>query len=305
MKAQVIISSMKQYLLAIALTLVVFVGKSQDDLDDLLGGLEEKKVEYVTGAFKSTRLINLHTIEKVGKNTLDFRISHRFGSLDGGAYQLFGLDQATIRIALEYGLTDWLMVGLGRSTYEKTIDGFLKANIIRQSKGKRVMPFSMSYFASTAVNTLKWQVPDRANYFSSRLAYVHQLLIASKINKTVSVQLSPTVIHKNLVSTIDDENTSYAVGALSRIKLSSRTTFNVEYIYRVPPKVKSASYSNYYNSLSVGFDIETGGHVFSLHLSNSLPMIEKGFITETNKSWLERGVHIGFNISREFVLKKH
>lgn len=277
---------------------------AQNDLDNLLDGLEEEKVEYVTGAFKSTRLVNSHTIEMMGKRTLDFRISHRFGSLDGGAYELWGLDQASMRLAFEYGILDWLMVGVGRSTYQKTYDGFVKVAILKQSKGKRKMPVSVSYLGTTAINSMKWDNPDRQNYFSSRMAYVHQLMIAKKINSTFSVQLSPTLIHKNLVETNEDKNTTFAVAGLSRIKLSNRTTFNVEYIYRIPPPVLTDSYSNFYNSLSVGFDIETGGHVFSLHITNSSPMIEKGFITETSKSWWKGGIHFGFNISREFAFRK-
>jgi hypothetical protein len=278
--------------------------QEDDDLDALLDALEEPKTEYVTGAFKSTRVINLHSIETTGPKTLDFRISHRFGSLDGGAYQLFGLDQATIRIGLEYGVNDRIMIGIGRSTYEKTYDGFIKAKLIKQSKGARNMPFSMVYLGGMTINGLKWQHPDRVNYFTSRLAYVHQIIIGSKINKNLSLQFSPTAIHKNLVETAADKNTTYALGFSGRMKITNRTTINSEYIYRIPPSQKTASFTNYNNSFSIGVDIETGGHVFALHVSNSLPMIEKGFITETNKSWLNRGVHFGFNISREFTFRK-
>lgn len=275
-----------------------------DDLDALLGSLEQETTEYVTGTFKSTRVINLHSIEKVAAQSLDFRIAHRFGSLDGGAYEFFGLDQATIRLSLEYGVTNWLMVGVGRSTYEKTIDGFLKLNVLRQSTGKRNMPIGVSYFSSVTSNGLKWTNTDRTNYFRSRLAYVHQIIIARKMSNAISLQLSPTIVHKNLVATVDDQNVTGAVGLSGRIKLSKRVTWNAEYIYRVPPSIETAAYTDFYNSFSIGFDIETGGHVFALHVSNSLPMIEKGFITETNKSWENNGIHFGFNISREFTFRK-
>lgn len=277
--------------------------QAQDDLDAMLDGMEEEKVEYVTAAFKGTRMINLQTTELVGKNTLDFRIHHRFGAINGGAYEFFGLDQATIRIGLDYGVNDWLTIGIGRSTYEKTIDGFAKAMLLKQSTGKKVMPINVAYLAAMSANGLKWQNTDRNNHFASRLAYVHQLLISRKFNSSFSAQLSPTLVHKNLVKLEDDQNTSFAIGACARMKLSNRVTFNAEYIFRVPPSIETAQYTDYYNSLSIGFDIETGGHIFSLHVSNSLPMMEKGFITETNESWLDRGIHFGFNISREFVLR--
>ena len=277
---------------------------AQNNLDTLLDEVMEEDVEYITGTFKSTRVINLHSIEKVGPQMLDFRISHRFGSLDGGAYELFGLDQATMRLGLEYGINHWLMIGLGRSTYEKTFDGFIKALIIRQSKGKFIMPVSIAYLAANTVSGLKWIDPERENYFSSRMAFVHQLIIGSKINNVLSLQISPTLVHNNLVKTVKDQNTNYALGFSGRVKLTNRTTFNGEYIIRIPPHIQTKTYTDFYNSLSAGVDIETGGHVFSLHVSNSLPMIEKGFIMETNKSWMKRGIHFGFNISREFALKK-
>ncbi|MBL4755919.1 MAG: hypothetical protein JKY52_20295 [Flavobacteriales bacterium] len=294
-----------RFFLFILLFSVGMHGMAQDDdLDALLDEVQEKTIDYVTGTFKSTRVINLQSVERVAGKTLDFRISHRFGSLDGGAYELFGLDQATIRFGLEYGLTDRIMIGLGRSTYEKTIDGFVKASILKQSTGKINMPVSVVYFGSTTVNGLKWQNQDRDNYFSSRLAYVHQLIIARKINSALSLQFSRTIVHKNLVATAADKNTRGALGFAGRVKLTNRTTLNAEYIYRLPQREKTESFENFYNSLSVGVDIETGGHVFAFHLSNSLPMIEKGFIFETNKSWLKNGIHLGFNISREFTFRK-
>ena len=172
-------------LVAFSFLILSYVGASgQDDLDALLDGIEEVKIEYVTGAFKSTRVINLQSIELVSPVTLDFRISHRFGALDGGGYELFGLDQATMRMSLEYGLNKSIMFGIGRSTYEKTIDGFVKVRLLRQSsfQGKTILPFTAVYFTSVTINGLHWQDPERANYFTSRLAYTHQLIIGSKIN---------------------------------------------------------------------------------------------------------------------------
>ena len=273
----------------------------QDELDDLLDEVEGKTTDYVIGAFKSTRVINLHTIELVGPKTLEFRISHRFGPLNGEVYNFFGLDWSTMRLSLEYGISKWLMLGLGRSTYKKTVEGFIKVKIIRQSRGERVMPFSLIYFSSAAING------SRANYYlipGSRFAYVHQLIAGRKMNSNLSLQLSPTIVHKNIVLTKDDKNTSYAIGASGRYKITSRMAITTEYIYRLQPKVKTTTYISNYDSFSIGMDIETGGHVFAFHLTNSLSMIEKGFITETNDSWSKGGIYIGFNISREFAPKK-
>lgn len=289
---------------------------AQDDLDQLLDEIEsnEKKKEYITGAFKSTRVINLPSLEKKAPGALEFRIAHRFGALNDGAYQIFGLDQATMRLSLEYGINRFLMAGFGRSTYEKTFDFYAKATILQQQTGVKNIPVSFLYYFNTAINGLKWQDPSRENYFSSRLSYVHQLIIGSKISESFSFQLSPTLIHKNLLPTTQDQNgegffglnNSYAIGAAGRVKITKRTAVTAEYIYRIPPDdTQAPSYSLFYNSLSIGCDIETGGHVFQFHVSNSLPMFERGFITETSKSWSDGGIHLGFNITRDFTLKRN
>lgn len=281
---------------------------AQDDLEALLNETSVKKKDFVKYTFKGTRVINLQSVEKVAPGNLQFIIQHRFGALNGGAYQLFGLDQATIRFGLEYGVAKFLSVGAGRSSFNKTYDGYVKASLIRQSKGgKGSMSFSLVYFGSIAVNSTHWDDPAIRNYFTSRMAYVHQLIIGSKVNENFSFEIVPTLVHKNLVTESTDPNDMFAVGVGMRYKLSRRVSFNAEYIYRIPPSNKSTpGYANYYNSISAGFDIETGGHVFQFHLTNSLPMYEAAFITETSDTWKNGGIHLGFNITRDFVLvKKH
>lgn len=270
---------------------------AQDDLLSLLDD-EEETTEYVSAAFKTNRVINLHSLENTAAGVLDFKISHRFGMLNQGVYDLFGLDGATIRIGGDYGITDRLMIGLGRSSYEKTYDGFVKFKFLRQSTGERTMPVTAALFASTAVKTLRWQDPDRENYFSSRLYYTFQLILGRKFSDGFSLQLSPTVVHRNLVSVGTEANDVMALGTAGRIKLSKRIALNLEHIYVLPDQLAPA----YVNSFSVGFDIETGGHVFQLHFTNSTSMIEKGFIVETNGEWGDGGIHFGFNISRVFTL---
>lgn len=166
------------------------------------------------------------------------------------------------------------------------------------------MPVSLSYVTALSLNTLKWSEPNRTNYFTSRMAYVHQLLIARKFNDRLSLQLSPTYIHKNLVKTELDPNDNFAVGISGRIKITKRLAFNAEYFYQIKPLNNYASVKTY-NPLSVGFDIETGGHVFQIMLTNSLAMIEKGFISETTGQWAKGDIHLGFNISRVFQIKSN
>ncbi len=289
---------MKYYFLIPFFYLSILSLQAQDDLLSLLG--EEKTIEYTTASFKTNRVVNLHSLENTAGGVLDFKISHRFGTLNGGFYELFGLDNSTIRIGLDYGLSDVFTVGLGRSSYEKTYDGFLKYKFLRQSSGKRKMPITAALLFTSAVQTLKWAEPDRDNYFSNRLYYTSQLIIGRKFSESFSLQLSPTLVHRNLVKTNAEKNDVYAVGAAGRMKLSKRVSLNAEYIYLLPDQVAN----NITNSLSIGFDIETGGHVFQLHCSNSTSMIEKGFISETTEKWSDGGIHFGFNISRVFTIKR-
>jgi len=300
-------SMVKYYIIIIAILLSNALSvNAQDDLEKLLED-EAPQKEIVKGAFKSTRVINLQSLEKVAPGTLQFVIQHRFGPVNGGYYQLFGLDQATIRYGFEYGLNRFVTVGMGRSGYQKNVDGFIKTSLIRQSKGgEGALPFSLLYFGSVSMNGMKWIDTSRTNYFTSRLSYVNQLILGSKISDKLSLQIVPTAIHRNLVTQAIERNTVFAIGTGGRFKITKRMSINAEYILRIPPKDKTIlSYANNYNSFSIGVDIETGGHVFQLHCSNSLPMFDKGFMVETDQSWAKGGIHFGFNITRDFVINKN
>lgn len=270
--------------------------------DDLMNMLDDgsQTTNYTYATFKTTRVVIGQSIENPASGNLNFVISHHFGHLNEGAYELFGLDKSTIRLGLEYGINDRFAIGLGRSTYQKTVDGSLKYKVLRQSTGKRNMPISLSYYGSITMNTLKWADPERKNYFSSRLSYIHQLLIARKINDRISMQLTPSIVHKNLVPKIQDPNTIYVMGAGGRVKLTNRMSLNVEYHHIL----SSQTSKDFDNSLSIGFDIETGGHVFQLFFTNSQPLFERGFLTETLGTWRKADIYFGFNISRSFVIKK-
>ncbi len=280
----------------IFLTLVVF---SQDDLMELFGD-EPETTEYTYATFKTTRICNGQSIENPPNGNLIFIISHHFGRINEGWYEWFGLDQATIRFGFEYGINDWLAVGFGRNSLYKTFDGFTKIKLLRQSTGKKVMPVSVSYFGNVTISSLKWQYPERKNYFSSRMQYANQLLIARKFNKWLSLQLTPTHIHRNLVPTNEDQNDVFAIGAGGRFKLTNRLSLNTEYFYLLPGKTAD----DYNNSFTIGLDIETGGHVFQIYATNSQGLIEEAFIAGTTGSWGDGDIHIGFNITRTFVIKK-
>lgn len=291
---------MKNLVLFLMMILSSGLGAQEDDLLSLLGDMEEETIDYVNASFKTNRVINLHSLENTAGGVLDVKISHRFGMLNGGAYELFGLDNASIRIGADYGISDRWTIGLGRSSYEKTYDGFVKYKLLRQSRGARKMPITVALLATTAIKTIKWSNPARENYFSSRMYYTYQFILGRKFSDGFSLQLSPTVVHRNLVATSQETNDVYALAAATRVKLTKRLAINIEYIHVFPNQLAPG----YKNSLSVGLDIETGGHVFQLHFTNSTSMIEKGFVTENTGDWTKGGIHFGFNVSRVFTVRK-
>ncbi len=269
---------------------------------DLLGELEknEKKDKEITIAtFKGTRIINGHSIEMKGAGELEFIISHRFGTINSGSYNLYGLDQAYIRLGLEYGITDRFGIGIGRSSYNKIVDGYLKYKLIRQSSGAGSIPISVTAFANTGIQTYPQKAFDPTLTFFRRASYTYQLLIARKFSPEFSVQLSPTLVHTNRVDKTIANNDQLALGIGTRYKLTRSLAINAEYYYRINPHTNTP----YYNSLGIGLDIETGGHVFQLVFSNTQGMVERTFINETADQFFKGGIHFGFNITRAFQLK--
>ncbi len=272
--------------------------RAQEDLLSILEEDEEETVEYATASFKTNRVINLHSLENTAKGVLDFKIGHRFGFINSGIDELFGLDNATMRLGFNLGLTDNFVIGLGRSTFEKTVDGYLKYRFLRQSSGAKNMPITAAAVFTSAVRTIPLSDPNRENIFKHRLAYTYQLIIGRKFSENFTLQLSPTLVHRNLVETAVEENDVLAIGIAARQKLTKRVTLNAEYVYVLPDQLGE----QYKNSFSIGFDIETGGHVFQLHFTNSTSMVEKGYIGETVGDWLDGDIHFGFNVSRVFTL---
>jgi hypothetical protein len=267
---------------------------------DLLKLVDSSKParEYVTGAFKSSRVINGHSVEMIGKGVLDVRILHRFGPVNNGIKELFGLDQASMRMGLDYGITTNLTAGIGRTSYNKELDGFIKYRVLRQSTGAGGFPFSIVWVSGITLNTQEWVDTDRKNYFSSRIGYYHEVIIGRKFSSALSLQLSPIWAHRNLVVTAGDHNNTFALGIGGRIKFSKRMAFVADY-----HPVLAGRQTGTKDPLSLGIDIETGGHVFQLHFSNSAGMNEKEFITNTTDDFWKGDIRFGFNLSRVFNLR--
>lgn len=271
------------------------------ELDELLNSETKNKTNYTSATFKASRIINGHSIEQTKEKHLDFRISHRFGTLNEGTYGLFGLDRSEIHFSLEYGLKNWLNLGLGRASKDKTYDAFAKTKILRQSTGEKQMPVSLSYFSSIELNTIKLANTVISRNAASRMAFVQQVLMSRKFNENLSIQLSPTYIHRNMVKTEADSNDIFALGVSARQKVSKRVSINGEYFYSNNSANNNSSLKTY-NVLSFGVDLETGGHVFQIMLTNSQGMREGSFIPKTTGNWADGDIHLGFNISRVFSL---
>jgi hypothetical protein len=258
----------------------------------------KEKTYLTTSTFKTTRLINGQSIENTGRGILDLKISHRFGMVNTGAYNFFGLDQATMRIGLDYGITSRLEAGIGRSTYNKEFDGFYKFRILRQSTGKASVPLSISATSTAVWRSLKDPATTYPINYSDHFSFANQLIFARKFNDYFSLQLVPTMVHYNIVPTRAFPNDIYSLGVGFRQRLSKRVNLTGEYYYQFK------QLGGYYNSLSLGFDIETGGHVFQLHFTNSTGINESSFITQTQGLWGRGDIHFGFNISRVFTVVK-
>jgi len=271
------------------------------DLDSLLRELESTPGPvYTLSTFKSTRLVLGQSVETPVKEDLTFIISHRFGNIQGGLYDFFGLDQAYNRLGFEYGINDRMGLSIGRNSFEKVYDGALKIRLVRQQKGPRNSPLSLTWYSGIFLNTLRWSDPERKNLFSSRISYVNQLLVARKFNRQLSLQLTPSHIHRNLVRREIDQNDVFAIGFGGKYNFTRKVSINTEYFWLLPGQTAK----DFQNSFSVGFDFLTGGHVFQIHVSNAQGTNEQDFVTSTTGRWLDGDLFLGFNIYRVFPLGK-
>lgn len=278
----------------IALGFLLLIGSSTSSFSQ-----EEEPVEYTYQTFRDTRIVNGHSTETGISGEMKFIIQHRFGNVNGGAYELWGLDQSSVRFGFDYALNGWTDIGFGRSSFGKYYDFYLKQKLISQSTGGKNMPFTMSYFLNGGITTTKWANPDRENLFTSRLTYVAQVLLSRKFSPGFSLQLMPTIVHRNLVQFTTDNNDIFALGTASRIQLTKVIALQLEYYYVMPGQLNN----DRTNSLSVGFEFQTRAHVFQIHLSNSPSMVENLFITETAGKWQNGDIRLGFNMTRDFKLR--
>ena len=268
---------------------------------DLLKQVEDSvpPTEKVTGAYKSTRVIYQHSTEMLHKGDLDMRIMHRFGFISDGMKEFYGLDNAAFRLGFDYGITDNTTVGIGRSTFRKELDIFLKQRIIQQSTGKNALPVSVVIAAGGALWTEESFSPTKPG-FVDRSSYYIQFIVGRKFSSIFSFQISPILIHSATPVDIGNDKDIFALGFGARLKISKRMAITMDYHH--PFGTLSA---NSYDPIGIGLDIETGGHVFQLQFSNATGMNERAYITQTTGNFFKGDIRFGFNISRIFKLGKH
>jgi hypothetical protein len=288
--------------ISVILMIIIFCSNSLCAQNDLMQLLESELIDEpaeVIQTFDGSRIVNGHSTETRAKGELEFLIMHRFGRINSGAYNFFGLDQAFIRLGFEYGITDKLSVGLGRSSFDKSYDVYLKDKLISQRNG--ASPITLTLFSAAAVRTSPRKVDAPEITFNDRLAYTTQLLIARKFNSKLSMQLMPVLVHKNSVDQATENNSLFALGFAGRYKLTKSLALTMEYYNRLNAHANSI----YRNPVAIGFDIETGGHVFQIHVTNAWGMIERSVVAETDGNFFGGDINLGFNISRSFQINKN
>ncbi len=244
-----------------------------------------------TDLFRGNRLVNGHSSKFTNKGELILFISHRFGKLNGGFYELFGLDQASMRFGFDYGISNRFNIGMGRSTIHKTYDLYAKLKLVQATTQKR---FDIVAIGGYSASTLRNYFPQGSDGLEDRSTLWGQLLIATQV-KNLSIQLMPTALNSGYIPALGDSHTNYALGAGASAKISKRVSLNAEYYYQINNDFPNAS-----SPLSFGVDVETGGHLFQLIISNTQAMFEKGFISENTGNWADGEIYFGFNLIRVF-----
>ncbi|KAF2515827.1 hypothetical protein E0W68_12820 [Flavobacterium salilacus subsp. salilacus] len=281
---------MKKLILAACLFGAITVS-AQDDLLAELDSTQTVSENYVTAVFKGLQIVTLQTTKMPAKKEFYFVVSHRFGSVKDGISEFFGLDMATTKIGGVYGITDWLSVSASRHTMLKMYETSIKYRLARQGDN---FPLEIVGYNTVDINTFLEEKDYPKIEFNDRLAYISQLLISRKLSDKVSLQLVPSFIHKNLYDPAIENDNQFSVGAGGRVKLTKRLSLNAEYVYNADKP------DFYVNPLSVGLDIETGGHVFQLIFTNSQSMTESGYITHAAGDWGDGDFFFGFNLYRVF-----
>ncbi|REC43408.1 DUF5777 family beta-barrel protein [Chryseobacterium pennipullorum] len=280
---------MAKALLFLSVFSSVFAFAQEDllkDIDTLTPNTETSQP-----AFKALQIVTGQSTKLPAKKEWYIIVAHRFGDVSTGFKNFFGLDNASTKLGVIYGLTDAVSVSLSRETFMKTFEGSVKYRLLKQNEN---FPVDIVGYNVMGINTDL----DKDNYpylkFSDRLAYLTQALISRRFNDKLSLQLTPSFVHKNLYEPATEDKNQFLAGLGGRYKISKRVSVNAEYF------VNFDNHSFYKNPLSLGVDIETGGHVFQLLFSNSQVNSDIGYLTNASGNWGKGQIFFGFNLYRVF-----
>ena len=264
--------------------------------NDLLSEIQNDSLisQPVEAAFKGLKIVNFESTKLIGKKQFTLVVAHRFGSVESGVETFFGLDDAVTRISFIYGLAERVNISLSRSSYQAVYDASIKYGLVRQVENG--FPFTIVGYNTILMNTSLREENLPGLEDKHRLGYTAQLLISRKFSPKFSLEIAPTFFHNNLVVVSDQDNSQFAVGMGGRYKIGKRWSLNVDYGVHL----NRSENSPFVNPLSIGIDLETGGHVFQMHFTNAQPMLENYYLSRATGDWGEGDIYFGFNLSRYF-----
>lgn len=281
-----------KYLLFIIICIPIW-SFSQDSLLDEID-MDSIDNQETIAVFKGLKVVNFESTKLASKKQFIFMVSHRFGSIENGFDSFFGLDDAVTQLSFIYGISDGFNISASRSSFQKIYEASIKYRLVRQKENG--FPFTIVGYNSFLINTALEEDNLPKLEFKHRLGYTAQVLISRKINNNLSLELAPTFFHDNYVAINDQDNSQYALGFGGRYKLGKRWSLNMDYGWHL----NRANDSPFKNPLSIGVDLETGGHVFQMHFTNAQAMNTNGFLGQATGDWSESDIYFGFNLIRVF-----
>ena len=291
----------KRIVLIVSISLLTISIRAQNNLENLLMEEMGKTVDYAMGTFISNNILNSQSTEMLNISGLGFRISHKFGKLNTGSNNFNGFDDATTFMEVNYGVTDWMNIGVGRATFDELVNGYAKFRVLRQSTGARVMPVSAVILLIANYKTCKYDNEERNKNIIDRFDYTSQLLLSRKFSNKFSAQLMPAFIHRNLVETTNDKNDIIAVGMGASYKILPQFSVKAEYFWvqnHDTPNLK------FYDPVSMGLCYQSSRHAFELFVTNSQSITDNNFIANTTCNFWEGDIRVGFNILTVFSLNR-
>ncbi len=281
--------------LGIVLLLMIF------SFDSALAQMERRRTvtDEPVEVFLTMSLISMATTSNLQKNNMNSTIMHNFGLVSSGVEEFWGLDQgAAVRLGFDYGITDRLSVGIGRTSREDNVDLRFKYTLIQQMKSDKI-PVEVSIKGDIGINTQEERRFDFSN--KDRLNMFGSIAVARKFSDKLSLQFTPMVSHFNtVVIETEDQNpkhTHFGAGFGGEYRVSMKHSFSFEYFGLIGDKTEGLK-----NPMAISWQIDTGGHVFQMFFMNGNWFTEQHLLARTTDDFFARDFRLGFNVNRVFGL---